>query len=183
MVNFYFKNIEISNLHDILNEFKRSIDFDRYSEPFSYANLDFLDSCDSFRNWCNRNNLQVRKAAVIISNQKLNNSLPHVDSQANCLALNFPIQNCDNSYTEFYKIPENSLIITKQNGEVLSKSIVSNSFGECVAKYHLKNAVLINTHQPHKVVCLNPNHRICLSFRFTKDPWHLIDEADTFLTN
>ena len=127
--------------------------------------------------------LSVINKNFIISDQKLNKSPPHIDSQDNSLALNFPIQNCENSYTEFYQIPKDSLMIAKRNGEVLSKSIISNSFGECVTKYYLNSAVLINTHQPHKVVCLDHEQRICISFRFVKDPWHLINEADTFLTD
>lgn len=176
MKEFYFKHIEIPNLDQILAEFKIEIDFNQYSEPFSYIDLNFLNNCTLFGDWCKKNNLEIRKAAIIMSDQKFNHFPPHIDSQDNALALNFPISNCEDSYTEFYEIPKNSLIITKKKENVLSKSIIAESFGNCITKYNLNSAVIINTHRPHKIVCANTKKRICLSIRFMKDPWHLVNE-------
>lgn len=183
MLDFYFRDIEISNLEKILEEFKKSLDFNLYTEPFTYVDVGLFDSCENFLFWCNENKLSINKIAVVVSDHKSNNALPHIDSQENLLALNFPIENCQDTYTELYKIPEKYIEVVREKHGVLSKSIISKNFGHCVARYQLSNAVLINTHQPHKIICNHENRRICLSFRFIEDPWHLINETNTVLTD
>lgn len=183
MLEFYFRNIEIPDLEQILKEFKKSIDFCLYTEPFTYIDISLLDSCQNFLSWCHVNNLMIKKIAVIVSDYKSNNALPHIDSQENLLALNFPIEHCQNTYTEFYKLPKKYIEVVKEKHGVLSKSIISTDFGNSIARYQLLNPVLINTHQPHKIICDHKNRRICLSFRFINDPWHLINESNTIFAN
>jgi hypothetical protein len=49
-----------------------------------------------------------------------------------------------------------------------------------LSRFVLSSPTLINIKVPHQVVNDSNMDRICLSFRFDPDPWHLIDDVALF---
>jgi hypothetical protein len=63
---------------------------------------------------------------------------------------------------------------TKPNGVLYKKIIFKNTPRE-ISRYILDRPILLNTHVPHKIFHNNEKSRYAVSFRFAKDPWHLIE--------
>jgi hypothetical protein len=171
---FCYKKILIENYQSIAFELSNAINLSRYKDNFTYVDLNPND-IPLFFSWVNANNCSIRKTAIIVSTTESLNADPHIDSQTNSLALNFPLANCSNSYTVFYD-PTDIVSMTqyeKSNG-VIYKKIRFNNTPKEIERYTLDSAVVINTHIPHKVFHRDSKPRYSLSFRFEEDPWHLI---------
>lgn len=173
---FTYKKIYIENWIQMIEEFKNVVDFPLYKEAFSYLpNIEIFSSCRTFNQWITSNNIQLLKAAVIVSDTSAGEYPPHVDSQINSLALNFPIENCLETETQFFKLTDDDQILelAKPNG-TRYKKIIFSSTPKLVDSYVLDSPTILNTHIPHKLVNTSRSSRIALSFRFVNDPWHLV---------
>jgi hypothetical protein len=173
---FIYKKIYIESQiqKEIENELA-TLNLDIYKEVFNYIDIDEIKKeCPMLFRWILDKKLNPIKIAIIITYAGLYDTIPHVDAQINSLALNFPISNCEESDTIFYKTntPLDIEILTKPNG-VIYKSIKNKDWIE-LDRYTLDRATLINTHVPHKIINRGKNKRIALSIRFDPDPWELI---------
>ena len=174
---FLFKEIEIENFHDIIEQFKSIANKYRSNNHFYFNHIDrdsFLKDCNLVKKYFDENKCEISVVATIEIPPRSQCNL-HIDSQIiSSLAMNFPVLYCDDSYTAMYKIINGS-----PSSKKLSSGLIATSFDDCeaeeISRYHLKNkAVLFNTQIPHRVFNNSDKPRLAISFRFIKDPWHLI---------
>lgn len=175
---FLFQEIKIENFHDILEQFKSVVDRYRSNNQFYFNHIDrdsFLKDCDLVKKYFDANNCEISVVATVEIPPRSQCNL-HVDSQIiSSLAMNFPVFDCENSYTSMCKIISGTPVSKK-----LSNGLTAVDFGECeaseISRYYLKDkAVLFNTQIPHRVFNDSDKSRLAISFRFVKDPWHLLN--------
>lgn len=95
------------------------------------------------------------------------------------LGLNFPIENCENTYTAFYAPKNGQVNITKvikrpdkpQWG--VYRELDAEDLLE-IDRYWLTKPILINTSVPHNVVNNSGKTRVAITVRLNPDPWELI---------
>lgn len=174
--NFLFEEIEIENFHEIVEQFNSVIHRYQAKNKLCFNHIDrdsFLKDCDLIKKYFDDNNCMIGYIATIELPPKSQGSL-HTDSYRNILAMNFPVFNCQDSYTSLYRII---------NGTPYLKSFPNGlktmSYDDCIyteiSRYHLTNkAVIFNTQIPHQVFNESDKSRLAISFRFLRDPWHLI---------
>jgi hypothetical protein len=173
---FLFEQIEIENFHDIVNEFNSVIESYRKKNQYNFNLIDkdsFLKDCDLVKKYFDDNECVITNIATIEIAPKSKGTL-HTDNYRNTLALNFPVFNCEDSYTSLYKIVEGEPALM-----VYPNGLTHTDFGSCslseIARYTIRNkAILFNTKVPHRVFNNSDKPRLAVSFRFAKDPWHLI---------
>lgn len=104
----------------------------------------------------------------------------HIDQGLETLALNFPVTDCSQSYTKF--LANNGKLETVKVREVndgvesfrIYKKFVTDNPIE-VGRYSLTKPVMLNVKMPHGVYNDSGSGlRAGFSFRFKKDPWHLV---------
>jgi hypothetical protein len=174
---FLFKEIEIENFYEIINQFNSVIENYRKRNRYNFNLIDkrsFLNDCDLVKKYFDDNKCLISNIATIEIAPNSRGSL-HTDSYRNTLAMNFPVFNCENSFTCLYKIVDGTPFL-KMNPH----GGTHTDFSECVmletARYCIKDkAILFNTQVPHRVFNNSDYPRLAVSFRFVKDPWHLID--------
>jgi hypothetical protein len=174
---FLFKKIYISNFQDICIELRSHVLNNLPANKNNFNHLDsikLLKDCPLMSTWMIENSLILRKIAIITVNAKSTGSI-HTDTQQNFLALNFPILNCEDTYTGLYRVTQGEpKIVTMTNG--LTYSTFDNCEFEEITRYNITDsAVLFNTKIPHRVNNPTESMRIAISFRFNPDPWMLID--------
>ena len=123
--------------------------------------------------WLEANKLEVIHIAYISVNPTTIQQA-HIDSGESTLAINFPVINCNNVTTEFFKLESNDLTIRHSKGTNLPYYHFDNNGKDAIASFSLTQPTLLNIKMPHSVVNNTELERISLSFRFKKDPWHLI---------
>jgi len=175
--NFFSLEIEINDFDNILKEFNSVLDLYSLNNQNYFNHIDkvsFLNDCKTVKKYFEDNFIEIYNIAIIEIPPNSKSNL-HIDTQINNLALNFPILNCDNSYTSLYKINRGVPKIVKMENGLTNLSFNNCDFTE-IDRFYLKNkAVLFNTKIPHRVFNLSDKPRIAVSFRFVKDPWVLID--------
>jgi hypothetical protein len=174
---FLFTEIEIENFHDIVEQFKSVADKYRSNNQFYFNHIDkdsFLKDCDLIKKYFDDNKCVIGNIATIEIPPKSQCNL-HTDTQTtSTLAMNFPVFNCENSFTCLYKVISGSPSIKK-----LSSGLTAQDFDNCeaieIARYFLREkAVLFNSQIPHCVFNKSDKPRLAVSFRFVKDPWHFL---------
>jgi hypothetical protein len=114
-----------------------------------------------------------RVAVIIIKSNTI--QMPHVDYGSHTLAINFPLQHCENTWTRFFK----------NTGQVVEKFtpdtklpylefIDDNKQEE--TRYKLSGPTLLNVKHPHSVANTTAFDRSSISFRFKEDPWFLLED-------
>lgn len=176
MEKFISKEIYIPNSDKIINELRLFVfeNIDNYAEVFNHGLLEnLLTSCPTINNWFKSNNLKPRVVAIIIIPPGAGPGGAHTDTQKNDLALNFGIENNEETFTAFYEIQSGTVI-----RKTLENGITWDNFENVVLKevkrINLKNPTIINTKIPHSVHNPTDKNRISVSFRFVEDPWKLI---------
>lgn len=100
----------------------------------------------------------------------------HVDDSTAVARINFPVLNCENSVTKFFKTTAESTLVSQSNGNVLHKLNPLNC--EQVDQYFLTQAVVVNVLQPHQVVLNDKKYpRIACTVRFEEDISCLLNPA------
>lgn len=174
---FLFQKIHLSNFNEICKELRSHVLTHLPPNKNNFNHMDsakLLKDCPLMTKWIIENSLMLRKIAVITINPNSVGSI-HTDTQQNSLALNFPILNCENTYTGLYKVIHGEpKIMTMTNG------LTYNTFDNCefeeIDRYNIvDSAILFNTKIPHRVNNPTDTTRIAVSFRFDPDPWNLID--------
>lgn len=176
MSTFCYRKIHINNYQSIISDLIENLDYDSFRDNFNYIDAaSILEKNLNLNKWITDNNCKVNKASIIVSTLSASYADPHIDSQANSLALNFPLSNCNNSYTVFYDPNDIDSIIDdiKPNGVIYKKIKFKTSPRE-IARYILDQPIILNTQVPHKIFHNSQESRYAISFRFKEDPWNLI---------
>ena len=129
------------------------------------------------KRWIDENNLRLKTFAYISIGPMIRQYI-HKDPGLPELALNIPVFNCENIYTVFYEVGDreetlNYTSVTKlpfYSYEGFSPTDPNRILGQ----YSLIKPTILNVKQAHSVVNTTNQSRICLSFRFEEDPWHLV---------
>jgi hypothetical protein len=176
MDTFCFKALTIDNYQEIIHDFVNNTSYDSFENNFNYIDVkSVLEKSPSFKKWLEESYCVLSKAAIIVSTIKSSIGEPHIDSQVNSLALNFPLSNCEHSYTAFYDPADiNSIIDEEKPNGVLYKKIIFKKAPREISRYVLDRPILLNTHVPHKIFHGFKKPRYAISFRFVDDPWHLV---------
>lgn len=96
------------------------------------------------------------------------------DEDGRSLAINIPLDNCDNSTTAFWKSNKTETIKFTPNGMPYRSFDLEDC--EQISEFNLTKPVIFDTQIPHSVVNPQDVCRRAISIRFEKDPWHLIKE-------
>lgn len=172
--NFYFKSLNIPNIEQINEEIKMYDQSRESTTGFSIVDRDtVLESLPTLTKWFKESNMIVDRVAVIIIKSNTI-QMPHVDYGSHTLAINFPLQHCENTWTRFFK----------NTGQVVEKFtpdtklpylefIDDNKQEE--TRYKLSGPTLLNVKHPHSVANTTAFDRSCISFRFKEDPWFLLE--------
>lgn len=175
MKDFLFKILD-TELFDKIKE-ELSILYERTEPaPGRFRILDkdaTLNLLPTVVKWFQENNLEVRQVAYI-SLAGHTSQQAHVDSGEPQLALNFPVINCDEVVTEFFKLEEQDLTIQYTVETNLPYHHFDSTDKDPIGSFSLTQPTLLNIKMPHRVVNNTDSERISLSFRFKNDPWHLI---------
>ena len=177
--NFFFKELDIPNYEAVLSEIQRFYVANNPVEDhsqFSHISKGLLVATSpNLAQWLIDFNLEIRVAAIIRTPGETINPVPHVDTQTNDLAINFPVLNCTNCWTSLYRMTGGERI-NKVLPNRLTYVNFSNdaTFGE-ISKFLLTKPTIFNTKQPHAVINPTDTIRIAASLRFERDPWELTE--------
>lgn len=173
--DFYFKSLIIPDIETINAEIKL---YDQNREPtlgFSHVNNSLvLNSLPTLNKWFSEHNMVVDRTAVLIIRSN-DIQIPHIDQGAQSLAINFPLQHCNNTWTRFFK---NTGILVQKFTPYTNLpylEYVDDNMQE-ETRYELTGPTLINIKQPHSVINKTNFDRSCISFRFKEDPWFLLED-------
>jgi hypothetical protein len=141
--------------------------------PFKILNLkDTLSQLPNIRNWLYSN--RAFPATVAFTTIPPNSSTAiHTDAGPVDLAINFPLYNCAVAKTFFYKCDPAHYELAKSVSGLPYYSMPQNHSSE-ICYYILTQPVILNLKVPHAVINDTDDYRHCLTFRFIKDPVHLI---------
>jgi len=88
------------------------------------------------------------------------------------LAINIPLENCENSITSFWKTDKPQ--IKKFTTHVhMYYGYPNDAHCEKIDEFKLTQPVIFNTQIPHSVINPTDKWRRAISLRFIEDPWHL----------
>jgi hypothetical protein len=94
------------------------------------------------------------------------------DEEVRTLAINIPLDNCDESTTKFWKTNAEEIIQYTPNG--MPYRFFERENCEEVTEFKLTKPVIFSIQVPHSVINPQPVWRRAISLRFEKDPWHLV---------
>jgi hypothetical protein len=173
--NFYFKSLNIPNIEQINEEIKM---YDQNREPtagFSMVDREtVLESLPRLNMWFKESNMIVDRVAVIIIKSNTI-QIPHVDYGLHTLAVNFPLQYCENTWTRFFKNTGQVVEKFTPDTKVPYLAFIDDNMQE-ETRYQLSGPTLLNVKQPHSVANTTAFDRSCISFRFKEDPWFLLED-------
>lgn len=177
--NFFFKELDIPNYDSILAEIQRFYIANNPAEDrsqFSHISAGLLEAnSPNLAQWLRDYNLQLRVAAIIRTPSGNVNIVPHIDTQMNDLAINFPVVNCNDCWTGFYKLTGGEKITKVLPNKLTYVNFSQDAVFEETSRFTLAKATIFNTKQPHAVVNPTNNVRIAASLRFVRDPWELTE--------
>ncbi len=172
--NFYYNYIDISyNENEVLEYYKNKPLTDGY---FTLQDVDkVLDALPSIKKWFEENNCKPNKVAYIST---LANFVqpPHKDNTDQILAVNFPVENCEEVKTVFYDDTGVKSILMHTQAHNIPYYYYVLGGRAPTTHYILSKPVILNVKKIHSVVNTTNKNRVSLSFRFEEEPWHLIKE-------
>lgn len=168
---FTYKYLEISNIFQELNSYFKNNK--RPDVPFKILNLkDTLLQLPNIKNWLYTNKAFPARVAFTTVPPKSSTAI-HTDHGSVDLAINFPLYNCDTEKTFFYECdPVYYKLVQSISGLPYYEMPPEHSTESC--HYVLTQPVMLNLKVPHAVINNTSDYRHCLTFRFVKDPVHLI---------
>lgn len=173
--SFIFKELHIDAVDEILAEID-NLRSKIVSEPGKFRIIDTestLKALPLLNKWFKENNLDVKYIAYISTGANIQQEV-HVDYGDSELALNFPVFNCENITTEFFEYKEQNLIIKYTMGTNLPYLCYDIDGVNIITSLNLTKPTILNIKMPHRVLNFTNLERISISFRFKKDPWHLV---------
>jgi len=183
MNNFLFKKLEMSDeqLNKIVTELRNYVSSLIISEENAFSRINYvtlLAQCPELSAFLNSAGLVTTVAGIIRSHPSQVASNPHIDSFPQELAINFPVQDCENSTTKFYQPYTNDgsppTLVCRQHPNGIEYYHYVDVNWRLLGSITLSGPTLLNIKVPHKVEHYGQLTRISLSLRFKQDPWHLI---------
>ncbi len=111
-------------------------------------------------------NLTIERVSFFVMHQPTGTI--HIDDDTHYLRINFPVLNCENTETRFYKTTSSTTKIFQANRMAYHKFDPNEC--ELVDKFTLDRAVVIKTKEPHQVVLLtNKYPRVSCTIAFNED--------------
>lgn len=180
----YFKEIDVENFDTIvtktLNYVYEKTDLTTNIPSVEWHEIplqDFLDNVPELKTSFEKFNLVPNLIGLVIIYQPNQNKI-HRDSYWHSARINFPILNCERTFTEFYSgVKFEKTFVIPYNGLSTFKIINSEQDFVFEDRVELKKATVMRVHEAHKVVMpdSNPLPRISLSVGFNIDPVFLLD--------
>ena len=100
----------------------------------------------------------------------------HVDTNDTTLAINIPLENCDDSITSFWKTLMPPEMRKTPNG--FSYGFYDPRHCRKIAEFKLTRPVIFNSLVAHNVSNPTDKWRRAISLRFKTAPWHLVPGAE-----
>ncbi len=177
----YYKKIEIEHLSEIISKclsyVKKQTEIYLQYPLGAYRNLDFqelIKHCPELLTAFNKYNIQPVYAAAFVTYSNSSVHI-HIDAGSDLARINIPLQNCKNTFTEFYtggKLepyynPITGISATKLVGPGLT----------LVDKVEIDQATVIRVKEPHSVH-MDEQHRprVTLTIGFDRDPVFLLED-------
>jgi len=156
-------DIDLDVINEITSLYLKSLPLNNhFFQPLSLGIQNFLD-------------LEVKRF-VLIQVEPFAIGRIHTDFRpaefGDCLAINIPLQNCENSVTEIWKCNCDSPVRYTSNGQPYRYFDKENCIK--ISEFFLNKPVLFRTDLPHSVSNKSNKTRRAMSIRFKDDPWHLI---------
>lgn len=103
-----------------------------------------------------------------------NKSSIHIDNDQKPVRINFPVLNCENTVTKYYKFKGHTNFVTQPNG--VSYNNIDSTDVEEVDSFNLDRAVLMRVLEPHQV-CVNHNvfPRVSCTVQFKENLEYLLE--------
>jgi hypothetical protein len=115
--------------------------------------------------------LTCTKAYVYVMYHSNDGSL-HSDNSEHHARINFPIFNCNDTYTEFYSVDKS---VYFKNSKYTIKLPAADADVKLINRVEIKQPTVLNVNAYHKVILNSDNRpRITLSLRFNRDPIFLL---------
>ena len=141
---------------------------------FNHINLaDLLAACPLLAQWFNTQDLTPRIAALILFPPGSDQEGTHTDSESDYLALNWGLANLEATWTAFYRLRSGDPVIKTQPLGRPWQHYPSADLEE-IGRVNLVKPTVINAGVPHCVHNPTGDTRISMSFRFDRNPWHLV---------
>lgn len=153
------------------------------SKENAFSKIDhiaLLEHCPKLSAYLGSLGLKTTIAGLVRSWPRQVAKQPHIDSYPQNLAMNFPVQDCENSVTNFYE-PYNEdgtppVMTQFQHPNGVKGSNYRDASWRLLGSVTLAGPTLLNIKVPHKVDHHGDLIRVSLSLRFERDPWHLTSE-------
>ena len=98
----------------------------------------------------------------------------HIDDDVHSCRINFPIMNCENTVTNFYKVKSTPEVASQVNGYKLHQFPISGC--DLVSQMKLTKAAVMRVLEPHQVITKHNNHpRVSCTIAFKQDISYLLE--------
>ena len=190
MTYITYKQLDIPNLKEIHKELTDFILPYCEGKPTGLWSVDllkFFANCTSAVNYLTSIQLNdnLKKVCYIVVHPGAGERDAHVDRNieppaesgdtSGCLSLNFGIQNYNETPVIFYEyLSGPKQYIPLPDPSEGSYIFYAESMLKEIDRYVLNNPTLMNNTVPHAISNDTNEVRITISFRFIKDPWHLL---------
>jgi hypothetical protein len=172
--NFYFNYIDIPyDLNEVQTFYKNNPIPNGY---FTIQDINVvLQALPSIKKWFEDNGCKPNKVAYISTSANVVQP-PHKDNSDQILAVNFPVDNCNEVETVFYDDTNvrSVLLHTRATNVPYHHYLLGDR--KPTTRYILSKPVILNVKKIHSVVNTTNKDRISLSFRFEQEPWHIVKE-------
>lgn len=179
--DFTYKYLEVKNSSEIISELQDyySTNKSKYDQQFNGVTLtNLIAKCRHFKQWIVENKLRPTYAYYVVVRPGETSPL-HIDAQENDLSVNFPIENCQDTWTTMYTVHSPLVYRAVYPGGVKrhwweweSSDPERTEICRCVVTQPL----VFNTKIPHQVNNPTQCDRVTFIIRFRVDPWFLIND-------
>lgn len=176
----YFSPVEVPNWKEIVQQLRAYI-YDRsgvLEDKKSFFYFQDLEKVQQhvpllFETFSKMGLPVINYVAVTHVIAETEHQAPHIDNVPQNVRINFPIENCDGTYTVFYKNSKLPKTGINQNGVPYLRVYLDES--EEMARYELTGPTALMVNIPHIIERTNKTDpRISVSVGFETDPWHLL---------
>ena len=174
----YYRKIEIDHL-DIIKikclEYIKTQEDIYYKPQGSYLNLNFKELiayCPELLTAFNRYNITCTYAAAFVTYRN-RDVLVHIDAGHQQARINIPLENCKNTFTEFYDHGRSIPYVNPITGTTATRIVGA----KLVDKVEIDQTTVIRVKAPHSVK-MDEHHapRVTLTIGFDRDPVFLLEE-------
>lgn len=176
----YFNHIDVPNWQDIVAQLRTYI-YSQSGVPEDAKSFFYFQDVEKvkhaapllFETFKEMGLPEINYVAVTHVIAETEHQHPHSDNVPQAVRINFPIENCNDTYTVFYKNTQLPKHGTNNNGVPYLRFYLDQC--EEVARFELTQPTALLVNVPHIIERKNKNDpRISVSVGFVTDPWHLL---------